>query len=222
VEDDDGNSKYASFNVDTSSTNNGDLSISTNRTSPTTSQYANITVETPSSYRGYVNFYVQYRSSTSSSWSKVSSSSYFTADSYLNNGYKFTSSDYGYHTFSSFIRFNRNGYYRLYVEDDNGNENYTTFNVGVSSSNDSSSINGFTTSELRRITDISKLWNSVIAELKRTSTKLKNDTYRQRLSDSLYSDMRDVVNDKSNRAFRDRDDFMSSFNDWLRYSIRNS
>ena len=90
-----------------SSSSNTSISVSTNRTSPTTDQWANVTIDTNSSYKGRVEFSVQYRSSTSASWSTVSSSTYFTADSAFNNGYRFTASDNGRKTFSSFIKFNR-------------------------------------------------------------------------------------------------------------------
>ena len=227
VEDKDGNRDYVQFSVDTdsSSSNNNRLSITSNRTSPTTSQRNNITIETDSSYRDYVEFEVQYRSSSSSSWSTVSSTSYFDTSSEFRNGYTFTSSDSGYKTLNSFIRFNRSGYYRLYVEDRNGNEDYVQFSVDVSSSNndrDNSNVDGFTVAELRKITNVSKIWSDVVAELERDSNKLRNDNYRHRLSDSFYTNMRDVVNDRSNRTFRDYDDFLDAFNERYRYTSRNS
>ncbi|MDR0369005.1 MAG: hypothetical protein LBH96_00230, partial [Candidatus Peribacteria bacterium] len=338
VEDDNGNENYIQFNVDTSSSSSDDIEISTNRSSPSTEQWVNVTVETDSSYRGKVEFYLQYRTSSSSSWSKVTSSSYFTADDEFDDGYKFTSSDKGTVTFNSFIKFKKSGYYRLYVEDDNGNENYIQFNVDTSSSSnddieistnnkspdkntwinltvstdssyrgkveftvkykdgsnwktttsssyyevsddynsdfkngytmgssdkgevtfkkiirfkkdlqyriyvedkngnenyiafnvgngsndDDSNVAGFTKSEYKKIKNVSNIWNDVIAQLKRNSYTLRNDNYRQRLSDTLYDNMRDVVNDKRNRTFEDWQDFMDAFNTWYRYTARNS
>ncbi|MDR0651068.1 MAG: hypothetical protein LBG59_06870 [Candidatus Peribacteria bacterium] len=328
VRDDNSNSEYVEFNVNGSSYNT--LNISTNRSAPSTDQWVNVTVNTESSYRGRTEFYVQYRSSSSSSWSTVSSSSYFTADSYLTNGYRFTSSDYGSHTFSSFIKFNRNGYFRLYVRDDNSNSEYVEFNVNGSSYNtlnistnrstpstnqwvnitietDSSyrdyvyfsleyrdgstrrsastsyyeadnyfnrgylfsssdrgyitlnsfirfnrtylyrlyvedrngnsryvefdvggnngggsNVDGFSTIELRKITNVSNIRNSVIAELKRNSYSLRNDSYWQRLSDTLYTNMRDVVNNRNSRTFAYYSDFLSAFNERYKYTARNA
>ena len=222
VRDNDGNENYVEFNVDTSSSsNNNNLRVTTNQSYPSTNQYVNVTVETSSSYRGRVEFSVQYRSSNSSSRSTVTSSSYYDAGSYFNNGYQFTSSDYGYRTFNSLVRFNRSGYYRLYVRDNNGNESYASFTVDTSGSS-SSSIDGFSSTELRKITRVSEIWNSMMTELKRTSSKLRNDTYRQRLSDTFYNNMRDVVNDRYNRVFNNWRDFLDAFNEWYRYTSRNS
>ncbi|MDR2415162.1 MAG: hypothetical protein LBD75_00665, partial [Candidatus Peribacteria bacterium] len=157
----------------------------------------------------------------SSYWENVSSSSYFSADSAFNNGYYFNSYDYGSHTFNSFLRFNRNGYFRLYVEDDNRNSNYVEFNVNVGGSN-VSNVNGFTTTELRKVTNVSNIWNNVIAELKRISYSLRNDSYWQRLSDTFYTNMRDVVDNRSYRTFTYYSDFLSAFNERYRYTAKNA
>ncbi|MDR0282484.1 MAG: hypothetical protein LBI53_04185 [Candidatus Peribacteria bacterium] len=222
VKDDNRNEDYVQFSVDTSSSNNNDdISISTNRPSPTTSQWVNVTVETDSSYRGRVEFSLQYRSSTSSSWSTVSSSTYFTANSEFNNGYKFTSSDKGEKTFNSFIRFNKSGYYRLYVKDDNRNENYVQFNVGgTSNNNGESNVKGFTVKELDKVTKVHKIWRDVITELKKGSKALKNDSYWTRLSDNFYDNMGDVINDRKNREFSNYRDFLDAFNVRFKYTSR--
>jgi hypothetical protein len=152
---------------------------------------------------------------------RTASSSDYNADSYFNNGYRFSYSDYGEKTFNSFIRFYRNAQYRLYVRDYSGNRNYVTFNVGGSSSG-GSSINGFNSTEYRKVTNVSRIWNDVIAELKRQSSRLRNDTYWQRLSDTFYTNMRDVVNDARNRLFYNWSDFINAFNEWYQYTSRNS
>jgi hypothetical protein len=106
---------------------NNNITISTNRTAPSTNEWVNVTVRTNSNYSDYVSFSLQYRDGYT--WRTASSSDY-NADSYFRNGYRFSYSDYGEKTFNSFIRFYRNAQYRLYVEDRNGNRNYVEFNVG--------------------------------------------------------------------------------------------
>jgi hypothetical protein len=106
----------------------------------------------------------------------------------------------------------------LYVEDDNRNSQYVEFDVNGGGSN----VNGFTSTELRKITNVSNIWNSVIAELKRTSYSLRNDSYWQRLSDTFYTNMRDVVDNRSNRTFAYYSDFLSAFNERYRYTARSA
>jgi hypothetical protein len=189
--------------------------VSSNRTSPSTNEWVNLTVRTNSSYQDYVYFSLEYRDGYTR---RSASYSDYNADSYFNNGYRFTYSDYGERTFNSFIRFYRNAQYRLYVKDYNGNRNYVEFTVGGGGS----SVNGFTSSELRRISNVSNVWNTAMGELKRQSSRLRNDTYWQRLSDTLYNNMRDVVNNRSSRTFYSWRDFLDAFNEWFKYTSRNS
>jgi hypothetical protein len=44
------------------------------------------------------------------------------------------SSDNGKITIGDLVKFKKSGYYRVYVEDTNGNESYIQFNVDTSSS----------------------------------------------------------------------------------------
>jgi hypothetical protein len=223
VENDNGRTDYVDFNVNGSSSNSNTLRVSTNRSNPSTSQRANVTIETDSSYRDYVEFSLQYKDG--STW-RTAPSSYYDVDNYFNRGYQFTASDRGYVTLNSFIKFTKNYEFRLYVTDKNRNEDYITFNVGGSSSNNNnnnkSDVSGFSVGELKKVTNVSKIWNTVVAELKRQTSKLRNDTYWQRLSDSFYDNMRDVINDRNNRTFSDWSDFMDAFNEWFRYTSRNS
>jgi hypothetical protein len=126
VRDDSGRESYVEFNVG-GGYYNGNITISTNRTAPSTNEWVNVTVRTNSNYSDYVSFSLQYRDGYT--WRTASSSDY-NADSYFRNGYRFSYSDYGERTFNSFIRFYRNAQYRLYAEDRNGNKNYVEFNVG--------------------------------------------------------------------------------------------
>ena len=148
VEDTDGNEAYVQVNVDTSSSsssssNNDEIELSTNRKSPSTNQYVNLTIETDSKYTGKLTLSAKYRSSSSSSWSSVSntSSTYFSSysDEWDDGYYKMKSSDKGEITIDNLLKFKKSGYYRIYVKDTDGNEEYIEFNVDTSSSSSSSS-----------------------------------------------------------------------------------
>jgi hypothetical protein len=97
-----------------------------------------LTISTDKKYTGKLYLTTKYRSSSSSSWSTVSntSSTYFSnySTEWSNGYYKMTSSDKGNVTLSNLVKFKKNGYYRVYVRDTDGNESYIQFNVGESSS----------------------------------------------------------------------------------------
>jgi len=231
VEDTDRNESYVQINVDTSgssSSSSDDIELSTNRKSPSTNQYINLTIKTDSTrYTGKLTFSAKYRSSSSDSWSNISrtSNSYFSdySDEWDDGYYRMTSSDRGEITLKDIVKFKKNGYYRIYVEDTNGNENYIQFSVGSSSSDidDESSVSWFSTTELNKVKTTYKERNSMIAQMMRNYPKLKNDTYWERLSSNFYNDMKDVVNNKSTRDFDDFEDFQDAFDDWYKYTMQN-
>jgi hypothetical protein len=152
VEDTDGNESYIEFDVDTSSSSssyNDEIELSTNRKSPSTNQYVNLTIETDDDYVGNLSFYAKYRSSSSSSWTTISktsrtSSTYFSdySDVWGDGYYKMRSSDDGEVTLKDLVKFRKSGYYRIYVEDTDGNESYIEFDVDTSSSSSSNKYYG--------------------------------------------------------------------------------
>ncbi|MDR0607275.1 MAG: hypothetical protein LBG52_02750 [Candidatus Peribacteria bacterium] len=219
--DDTGKENYVEFNVSGGGSYDSNLSVSTNRSSPSTNEYVNISIRTTSSYTDYVYFSLEYYDGYTR---RTASSSDYSVDNYFNNGYRFSYSDYGERTFNSFIKFYRNAQYRLYVRDYSGNRNYVEFNVGGggSSNNNPSKVNGFTVSELNKITKIYQLRNNLLSQLQNQSRNLRNDSYRQRLSNTLYQNMRDVVNNKSNREFYYRSNFLSAFLQRFEYTYKNA
>ena len=232
VEDTDGNESYVQINVDTSSSSssssssyNDEIELSTNRTSPSTSQYVNLTIETDDDYVGKLTLSAKYRKSSSDSWSSISntSSTYFTdySDEWDDGYYRMTSSDDGEITLKNLVKFRKDGYYRIYVEDTDGNESYIQFSVGDDDDDDESKVSGFSTSELSKVKSIYKQRNSLIGQMQRKYPSLKKDTYWIKLSDNLYDDMKDVINDKKYRDFDDYDDFKKAFDDWYKYTTRN-
>jgi hypothetical protein len=138
------NSNVISSSSSSSSSNSDEVQLSTNRKSPSTSQYVNLTIKTDKNYTGRLTLSAKYRSSSSSSWSSVSntSSTYFSSysDEWDDGYYKMRSSDKGNVTLSNLLKFKKNGYYRIYVKDTDGNESYIQFNVGVSSDSSNSDL----------------------------------------------------------------------------------
>lgn len=66
VEDAEGNYDYVQFSVETSQSND-ELTMSTNRKTPSLNQRVNITISLDDDYRGDLEFYVSHRTSSSSS-----------------------------------------------------------------------------------------------------------------------------------------------------------
>ena len=231
VEDTDGNESYIEFDVDTSSSSSSnkyygdEIELSTNRESPSTSQYVNLTIKTDRDYYGKLYLTTKYRSSSSNSRSNISntSSTYFSnySDEWEDGYYKMTSSDRGEVTLSNLVKFKKEWYYRVSVIDTDWNESYIEFDVGGVEDNSSSSVKWFTSKELSRVKALYREWNDTINQLKKDYPSLKRDSYWIELSDDFYNNMKDVVNNRSSREFRDYSDFESAFNKWFRYTYRN-
>lgn len=217
VKDRTGREKTITFSVEERRTPSARLRITTNQSRPQLDQYITLNVETDVDYRAWVDFEVEYRASNSSSWSRVTSREYFTADRFLTDGYQFTSYDRGFHSFVQGVKFHKAGQYKVSVRNADRKYDYVQFDV----EGNRSSVEGFSYSELRKITNVSRIWNSAIDQLKNQSYRLRTDSYWQRLSDALYTNMRDVVLGNYYRAFRTYSDFLSAFRDWYNYTIRN-
>ena len=229
AEDIDGNTTYVQINVSTSSSSNSsdDITLSVNDKTPSTNQFVNLIIETDDDYTGKLTFSAKYRSSSSASWTTISnlkSSTYFLdySDEWENGYYKMKSSDNGEKTLKNLVKFKKKGYYRIYVKDTKWNQNYIQFTVWDGNlPNDGSNINWFTNSELDKIKQTYKTWNSMIAQTQRQYPRLKKDTYWKTLSSNLYDDMEDVIKNKSARDFDDYDNFKQAFDDWYKYTMRN-
>ena len=230
VEDTDGNESYVQINVDTyssssSSNNNDEIELSTNRESPSTNQYVNLTIETDNDYVGKLTLSAKYRKSSSDSWSSISntSSTYFSdySDEWDDGYYRMTSSDDGEVVLKNLVKFKKSGYYRIYVEDTDGNESYIQFSVGDIDDEEESSVDWFSVKELNTVKKVYKERNNMVWQMQRQYPSLKRDTYWIKLSENFYNDMKDVINNKRNRDFSDFDDFQEAFNDRYNYTMRN-
>ncbi|MFA6256633.1 MAG: hypothetical protein WC606_05685, partial [Candidatus Absconditabacterales bacterium] len=219
------------FNVgSTSSSSNNNLDnfyVTADDTTPSTSQYIDLTVKardgtsTDTTYRGTVQFEVYYKASGSSSWTQTTSSTYYTmVSTYEDNGYTFTSSNNGQKTFSNLIKFNRNNYsYKVLVYDENDEsiEGYSIFTVGSTSS--SSSVYGFSSSELNTVQNIYDARDDMINNLESRYSRLRSSTRRQTMSDDLKIAMKEIIDDDSNKTYDNFDDFNAAWLDWYRYTI---
>jgi len=214
-----------------SNNSNGDLDnfyLSADDTTPSTSQYVDLTVKARDSdnyvitdYTDAVNFKVYYRSSSSSSWTLTTSSVYYTMSSSYVDGYDFSSSNNGQKTFTNFIKFNKNNYdYKVKVYDENDTSIYNeiTFKVGSSSSS-SSSVDWFTSSELRTVENIYDKRDNMISNLENSYVKLRNSTRRQNMSDDLKNAMEEIIDDDNNKTYDNFDDFNDAFIDRYKYTI---
>ena len=220
------------FNVGSSSnSSNGDLDnfyLTTDDTTPSTSQYVDLMIKardsddyTITDYTDSVNFKVYYRSSSSSSWTQTTSSTYYTMSSSYTDGYDFTSSNNGVKTISNFIKFNKNNYdykVRVYDENDTSIYNEITFNVG-SSSNSSSNVDWFTSSELATVENIYDKRDNMISNLEDSYSKLRNSTRRNTMSDDLKTAMQEIIDDESSKTYDNFDDFNTAWLVWYRYTI---
>ena len=231
AEDDTSIYKEITFNVGSSNnTSNGDLDnflVTADDTTPSTSQYVDLTVKARDSdnyvitdYTDSINFKVYYRSSSSSSWTQTTSSTYYTMNSSYTDGYDFSSSNNGQKTFTNFIKFNRNNYdYKVRVYDENDTSIYKEITFTVGSSSSSSSVDGFTNSELNTVEGIYNGRDDMITNLESRYSKLRNSSRRQTMSDDLYDAMDEIVNDDNNKIYDNFDDFYSAWLDRYRYTI---
>ncbi len=214
-----------------SSTNTSNLDnflLSTNRSSPTTSQWSDLTIRarnssnnTLSNFNERVRFRVYYRTSSSSSWTETTSSTYYTISSSFNNWYTFYTYDYWVKTLSDFIKFNRNNYdykVRVYADNNPSIYNEIIFYVWTSSSTNSN-VAGFTTKELEMVQRIYNLWPQLINQLRVEYPSFRTNTTWINLGNSLYSNMKDVLDNKSSRKFTNYTKFFTDFEVWYSRTI---
>ena len=234
VEDDNDTSIYKEITFTVGSvnnTNNGDLDnfyLSTDDTTPSTTQYIDLRIQardsnddTVTDYTDTVKFRVYKRASSSSSWTIASSSTDYTLNSDYTDGYDFTSSDDGDVNLTDFVRFKKNNYsykVRVYDESDASIYKEITFTVG-SVSNNSSTVDGFTSTELSNVRSIYNSRNNMINELEDNYSKLRNSTTWKNRSDTFYDDMQDILDDANNKTYDTYDEFLAGWSSWYSYTI---
>jgi hypothetical protein len=73
-----------------------------------------------------------------------------------------TSSDDGEVVLKNLVKFKKSGYYRIYVEDTDGNESYIQFSVGDIDDEEESSVDGFSVKELNTVKKVYKERNNMV------------------------------------------------------------
>lgn len=218
VEDKYWHTNYVDFNVWESSTSSR-LTLETNDDTPKASEYVDLTVKTTTSYRWAINFSAKYRASTSSSWTNISrtDSDYFiNRSSTRRNWYiNMTSSDWWQKTVENIFKFAKKWYYKIIAEDEDWYTTNLDFNVDYSNT---SPLNWFTQKEYDMIVRIHNVRPTLIRKLKNEYPKIKNSSTWKNMSDELYDNMWDVIDKKSNRVFKDYDDFDRAFRRWFSYT----
>jgi len=225
---------YVGSSSSSSSTSNGDLNnfyVTTDDSSPSTYQYVDLNVKardsdnsTITNFSDTVKFKVYYGHASSSSWTQTTSSSYYSmASDYNTYGYDFNSSDDGYANLSNFIEFKNSSYdYKVRVYDVNNSSIYKDiiFYVnGSSYSSSSSSVDGFSSSELNTVEGINDARDDMIINLRNQYSILRNSSRRETMSDDLKTAMEEIINDDSNKTYDNFDDFNAARLDRYRYTI---
>lgn len=85
--------------------------------------------------------------------------------------------------------------------------------------NQDSDVNGFSVTELEALTKIYNTRNRMISNLKSDYPRLKTNNTWIDMSDELYDNMKDVVNDASNKQFSDYSEYLDAFKDRYQYTI---
>ena len=166
-------------------------------------------------YTNRVKFDVYYRTSTSSSWNKTSSSYYYTINPSYTNWYKFISSDYGQKNLYDFIRFNKNNLdYKVRVYDENNSNIYNDIYFYVNTAETNSNIAWFTVKEVEMIQRIYNIRPQLIRQLKAEHPRFNTNTIWKNLWNDLYSNMKDVLDNKTWRKFTNYSKFFSDFMVW--------
>ena len=200
--------------------------LTTNRSNPAQSQWVDLTIKARNSnnniltdYTNRIKFDVYYRTSSSSSWIKTSSSNYYTINSSYANWYKFVTSDYGQKNLYDFIKFNKNNLdYKIRVYDENNSSKYNeiVFYVGNSPS---SSIAWFTVKEIEMVQRIYTLRPQLIRQLKLEYPSFNSNTTWKNLGNNLYTNMKDVLDNKTWKKFTNYNKFFNDFMVWYNRTL---
>ena len=151
-------------------------------------------------------------------WSTASSSDYDVSSSYVS----FYRSDYGRKYLTNFIRFNRNGTYRVTFTDRSDSSISDSIELTAGSSDDWRHNNNYnyTNAEYNKLRAVYNIWQGVISTLKRDYPRLRNSNQWLLESDNFYSNMRAVINGERNPVFSSWGRFYQGFMNWFNMTIR--
>ncbi len=151
-------------------------------------------------------------------WSTASSSDYHINSSYVS----FYRSDYGRKYLTNFIRFNRNGTYRVTFTDRSDSSISDNIQLTVGSSDDWRQNNNYnyTNAEYDKLRAVYNIWQGVISTLKRDYPRLRNSNQWLLESDNFYTNMRAVINGERNPVFSSWGRFYQGFMNWFSLTLR--
>ncbi|MFA7298815.1 MAG: hypothetical protein WC010_04185, partial [Candidatus Absconditabacterales bacterium] len=138
------------------------------------------------------------------------------------NGYDFYSSNNGIKTLTNLIKFNKNNYdYKVRVYDENNTSIYNEiiYTVGTTNDNNTSNVNGFTSSQLNTVQSLYNARDNMIIKMKDTYPILKTHTSRKNMSDKLRESMIEIINNDSNKTYDNFTEFYAGFLARYRYTI---
>jgi len=172
-------------------------------------------------YNDDIIFTVQYKSSSTSS-RKDASSSYYkinnknNRDDDYDNWIKFDKDRNWRYRFDNFIKFNKEYEYRIIVEDDDNSringedkididDNYNNYN--------NNSSDDFSNDEYKTVEKFYSARPTLINRLKDQYYSLRYSDSWNDLSDEIYDNLKDVIEDRNNREYKDYEDFISAIRD---------
>jgi len=205
------------------SSSNGDLSdftITLADSSPTVGDSIKLTVkavdssdDTLSDYDGSnAKITIAYRADSSDSWTTTTSSTYFTLDDNTPN--------FSNGSASTYIKFKKEYDYRITVTDLDDSSVYTQKTIYTDGSSSSSS-DGFTSSQISTIKNLYNTWDSYTSSIESSSSRLRNNTTRQNMTDDLKAEMKKIINDDSSKLYDNYDEFETGFNKRYQYTTQN-
>ncbi len=163
-------------------------------------------------YREKVEFKVQeVDDAGKTNWSTPDNGDY---SRYLST-YTFTSSNDGEKSLYDIMKFNREGYYKIIVEDEDDSDIYGASYVFIPDVNYDSSIPGFSSSERNQIRGYYELWATVINRLVALYPELHDDDNWEQDWMDFYEKIEDTVTDRSWK-FSSYKSFRNEFDDWIK------
>lgn len=198
--------------------------VISNNYSPSINRAINLTFKamdgssSDTTYEGSVKFKIEYKASSNDS-RHTAPSSYYLIKSTYEDGYDFSSSDDGIAILNSFISFKKKYEYKIWaIDKDDANIKWS---VIIDLNAMDSNVNWFTEKQLTTVRSFYNARNDTISKVERQFPNLNNNTTRKTMSNTLYNNMKDIVDDKSNKLYNSFDAFRNGYADRLTYTINH-
>ena len=211
--------------------NTGDpskIEVKTNNDQPERAEWNDLTINIKDNYwnlakefYGRLYYTVEYREDSNDSW-KEAPDSYYDIDSTYT--YKVGYLDFQYNrdgtaTFDEFIRFNENFIFKVVVESRSLDTEWAdVFYVWWSYPDNNYKTEQFTTKEMQTVKNIYAVWEILTNKLKSQNKNLYYSSEWTARSKEFKSNVYDIIINKSNKEYRDYDDFYKWFMEWFIYT----